>query len=112
MSIRWHFISSKPSSNTANRPTGPAPIITTSVLIGSLISYPSPVRLSKIVGDGDCLARPPPHGKGRQNEGRAAGGWRFRLGLAARRRDHEPVEFLGDLDLARQARMRLHLEGE
>src|SRR4051812_35036043 len=37
MSITWHLRSSRPSSNTANRPTGPAPTITTSVSIGSVI---------------------------------------------------------------------------
>src|SRR5207253_10076877 len=29
-----------------------------------------------------------------------------------RRRDHEPVEFVADLDLARQARIRPHVEAE
>src|SRR4051812_6656807 len=37
MSIRCAFMSSRPSSNTANNPHGPAPMITTSVLIGSLM---------------------------------------------------------------------------
>src|SRR5579875_1209164 len=37
MSTRWALMSSRPSSNTANRPTGPAPMITTSVLIVSFI---------------------------------------------------------------------------
>src|SRR5436190_21235687 len=38
MSIRCAFISSRPSSNTANSPHGPAPMITISVLIGSLMT--------------------------------------------------------------------------
>src|SRR6187549_1255638 len=33
-SITWALISSRPSSNTWNRPTGPAPMITASVSIG------------------------------------------------------------------------------
>src|SRR5580704_16313735 len=35
MSTRWHFRSNSPSSNTANRPMGPAPMITTSVSMGA-----------------------------------------------------------------------------
>src|SRR5579859_1559897 len=38
MSTRCTFISSRPNSKTANSPHGPAPIISTSVLIASLIS--------------------------------------------------------------------------
>src|SRR3989304_9847367 len=37
MSTRCALMSSRPSSNTANRPMGPAPMIRTSVLIVSLI---------------------------------------------------------------------------
>src|SRR5208283_3602952 len=37
MSIRWHFMSSSPSSNTEKSPTGPAPTIATSVEITSFI---------------------------------------------------------------------------
>src|SRR5262249_59283640 len=37
MSITCAFMSSRPSSNTANSPHGPAPMINTSVLIGSLM---------------------------------------------------------------------------
>ncbi len=33
-------MSRRPSSNTANRPTGPAPTIATSVEIASLMDYP------------------------------------------------------------------------
>src|SRR5262249_23137413 len=40
ISTRCALISSRPSSNTANRPTGPAPMIRTSVLIVSLITLP------------------------------------------------------------------------
>src|ERR1700726_1639959 len=35
MSITWVFMSRSPSSKTANRPHGPAPMMSTSVLIGS-----------------------------------------------------------------------------
>src|SRR5947207_547727 len=37
MSTRCDFMSSRPSSNTAKSPQGPAPMMSTSVLIGSLI---------------------------------------------------------------------------
>src|SRR5579863_2604046 len=37
MSIKWALMSSRPSSNTANRPIGPAPTMTTSVLMVSLM---------------------------------------------------------------------------
>src|SRR5579863_7065643 len=37
MSIRWALMSSRPSSNTANRPTGPAPMIIASVRMISLM---------------------------------------------------------------------------
>src|SRR5208337_1660416 len=40
MSIRWHFMSRRPSSNTENRPIGPAPTIATSVERTSLIDLP------------------------------------------------------------------------
>src|ERR1700683_2332953 len=37
MSIRWALMSSRPSSNTAKSPIGPAPTMTTSVLMISLM---------------------------------------------------------------------------
>src|SRR5450432_2421339 len=37
MSMRWALMSRRPSSNTANRPIGPAPTMTTSVLIVSVM---------------------------------------------------------------------------
>src|SRR5208283_1129140 len=40
MSIRQHFMSSRPSSNTEKSPTGPAPTIATSVTIVSLMASP------------------------------------------------------------------------
>src|SRR5215831_9102409 len=68
MSTRWHFMSSRPNSKTANRPIGPAPTMRTSVLIGSVISYPSGIqvgvqlvfrllRSSSNFGEVACLAR-------------------------------------------------------
>src|SRR3954452_14661068 len=39
MSTRCAFMSSRPSSNTANSPQGPAPMMSTSVLIGSVMRY-------------------------------------------------------------------------
>ena len=40
-SVAGPVMSSKPSSNTANSPHGPAPMMRTSVLMGSLILSPS-----------------------------------------------------------------------
>src|SRR5580658_5990811 len=37
MSISWDLMSSRPSSNTANRPIGPAPMMTASVLMISVM---------------------------------------------------------------------------
>src|SRR5271163_2455799 len=37
MSTRWALMSSRPSSNTANSPHGPAPMMSTSVLMGSVM---------------------------------------------------------------------------
>src|SRR5215813_4022295 len=39
MSITCAFMSSRPSSNTANSPHGPAPMISASVLIGSHVRF-------------------------------------------------------------------------
>src|SRR4051812_47977310 len=44
MSTRCAFMSRRPSSNTANSPHGPAPIISTSVLITSLMSLTFSVK--------------------------------------------------------------------
>src|SRR5438874_1899835 len=38
--MRWALMSSRPSSNTANRPIGPAPMISASVLITSVLVSP------------------------------------------------------------------------
>src|SRR6185312_7940899 len=44
MSTRWHLRSSSPSSNTANRPIGPAPMMATSVSTGVLMGlFHSPI---------------------------------------------------------------------
>ena len=46
------LMSSSPSSNTANRPTGPAPMIRTSVLVVSLILFvPAAAGSSLLVAD-------------------------------------------------------------
>src|SRR3569832_331843 len=57
MSIRWALMSRRPSSNTAKRPQGPAPMMTTSVLIVSLMPCPAVGRL--LVGDCRGLSRRP-----------------------------------------------------
>src|SRR5262245_14761019 len=49
MSTRCAFISSRPSSNTAKSPTGPAPTMRTSVLMVSLILYKSPFVLLSLI---------------------------------------------------------------
>src|SRR4051794_37138320 len=74
MSIRWHLRSSRPSSNTANKPTGPVPMMTTSVVAVTIPSIGSALPL------GDA--------------------------------DHQAVERVGDLDLARQPRVRSDVKGE
>src|SRR5690349_5234148 len=56
MSMRCALISSRPSSNTANRPIGPAPIMATSVDNTSLIQIPSVLILSLLRGCGDNQA--------------------------------------------------------
>src|SRR5687768_9665144 len=93
MSMRWHLISRRPSSNTANRPTGPAPMMTTSVSIWSVInrllreafSKAWPLRLGNVAG---C---------------RSVTRWG--------ERDLQAVEFGGPQDLAGQARAGLRHHG-
>src|ERR1700722_19277084 len=119
MSTRCAFISSSPSSNTANSPMGPAPMMRTSVLIGSAMSDPY-LSLMGFFADGgrECLACSPRQGKRRKRrdewsapDGSSGVGWR-QLGLPLRRPHREPVKFLAHLDLARQPRIRLHIVGE
>src|SRR5262245_34742449 len=98
MSTRCVFMSSRPSSNTAKSPHGPAPMISTSVLIGSLMRCreTSLVLLCRYgVASPMCSSR---------------AGWRLRLPLG--RAHHQPFELGGDLDLAGQARVRPHVESE
>src|SRR5262245_3726000 len=77
MSTRCAFMSSRPSSNTANRPHGPAPMISTSVLMGA-----EPV-VSNIT---------------------------LSSSLITRRTHDQTVQFFRHLDLARQPRIRPHVE--
>src|SRR5262249_61371158 len=122
MSTRCAFMSSRPSSNTANRPIGPAPMMRASVLIGSLskrsifigLASGAPAPLDDHC-DG-CLAA----GSSREktfpgelstNNPRVPGTKRL-AALVGWRAHHEPVQFLSDLNLARQTRVRLGVVGE
>src|SRR5580704_4700934 len=55
MSIRWAFMSSRPSSNTPNRPIGPAPMIATSVVNDSLMQIPLFLSLFRWRGHGEAV---------------------------------------------------------
>src|SRR5262245_32798786 len=85
MSTTWHEISSRPSSKIANRPQGPAPTITTSVrTVSSLMN----------------------HSFERSRDPRTAS--ELLLGDLHR----QPVESIGDLDLAGQTAVLAHIERE
>src|SRR3954451_8320277 len=91
MSTRCAFISSKPSSKTANRPIGPAPMMSTSVLMGSvMMRYQTRCRERRRKPAGDAA-----------KSGLALGGFH-----------HKAVEFVAHADLAGQTRFRTHFEGE
>src|SRR5580704_7348406 len=107
-------------------------MMTTSVLIASLISYPSSaseIFWGRRLSSASDRAAPDPaksgndrrSGAGMGGSARAAGSglapqaWPLRLGpsgLSARRGDHQSVKLVRHFDLAGQARIRLHLEGE
>src|SRR3974390_553226 len=57
MSTRCDLMSKRPSSKTANRPTGPAPMMRTSVLIVSLIATSFPARAGPYQAMVDCWSR-------------------------------------------------------
>src|SRR5262249_60550279 len=84
MSTTWALMSTRPSSNTANRPAGPPPMIRASVSMGVRVSVPSAV-----IG---TLAR--------------------LLKLLFGDTDDKAVQLLRHLDLAGQPALRAHLEGE
>src|SRR5262245_58315408 len=117
MSVTCAFMSSRPSSNTANSPHGPAPMISTSVLIGSLIAFSRRLAcgyvliwvIGRRIGSGTAASAPAinvvfgfevPRGAHRT------------LGLPLGRAHHQAVELGRHLDLARQARVRLHVVAE
>src|SRR5262249_24283134 len=103
MTITCAFMSSRPSSNTANSPHGPAPMIRTSVLIGSLITF------SRRLACGCVLIWVI---VARMCSGAAARPLVSTLGLPLGRAHHQAVELGRHLDLARQARVRLHVVAE
>src|SRR5215813_210109 len=111
MSITCAFMSSRPSSNTANSPHGPAPMINTSVLIGSLMCSRGDLIAAALIWVmlRECVA--------------AASSYlssphilrNFKsttLGLPLGRAHHQAVELRRHLDLAGQARVRLHVVAE
>src|SRR5215470_226890 len=95
MSITCAFMSSKPSSNTANRPQGPAPMISTSVLIVS------DMHCSRDSSD-----------RGRRTKVSAVRPRRCGSRLPFGRPHHQAVELGGHLDLAGQARIRPNVVAE
>src|ERR1700688_1292222 len=106
MLTRCAFMSSRPSSNTANRAIGPAPMMSTSVLIGSaMLTLPDAQheRIRRAAASRLDPGEPAPTaGRNRRPCSR----------LPLRRPHHQAVEVLAHLDLAREARVRLHVEGE
>src|SRR5262245_29092019 len=85
MSITWQDISSRPSSKMANRPQGPAPTITTSVVtVSPLMDHSS----------------------------ESSWGSRQRSELLLGDLHRQPVKSVGDLDLAGQAAVVANVEGE
>src|SRR6185312_12680827 len=108
MSIRWHLRSSRPSSKTANSPTGPAPMTRMSVLVMLLIvsSWPdglvrfsfgfAPSRREILFRDRHAM-----------REIR-----RYGLSLPLGNTDDEAVQFVAHLDLAGKARIRANVESE
>src|SRR5215475_9665624 len=148
MSTRCVFMSSRPSSNTANRPTGPAPMMRASVLIGSVLKrsifidlFPAKSRggVAAAAREGkspardnlcsNCHSAPVRERRLSFRSGllvehdlsrtvsiaitSATGRSGFTLAALIGGRAHdEPVELVGDLDLAREPRVRPGLEGE
>src|SRR5262245_43680180 len=65
MSTKWHLTSTRPSSNTANSPTGPAPTMTTSVVMtlsdmnrSELLVGDAHDETVKRIGDLDLAGKP------------------------------------------------------
>ncbi len=58
--MTWHLMSSRPSSNTAKRPAGPAPTMTTSVSIAASLSW----FMSKILNHLSAAIPPAARGVG------------------------------------------------
>src|SRR5579871_1008972 len=115
MSMRCAFMSSRPSSNTANRPIGPAPIMTTSVLIGSPMSLSVLLptvdrmrwRLSSLLamaGEEDRARR---RRRDRPDSFQPLVGSRS-LSLPLGRAHRQTVEIIAHLDLTRQPRVGLN----
>src|SRR5262245_42681751 len=97
MSIRWHFMSKRPSSNTANRPTGPAPMMATSVFAIVVLVIAPPKLL------------PPATFSGSTADGQSPGSSST---LLLGHLNDEAVQLVPHLDLAGQPRIGAHVEGE
>src|SRR5688572_14774373 len=87
MSMTQHLMSTRPSSKTAKRPTGPAPMMTASVSIAP-VSSPSDTPSSRAM---PLL---------------------FSLELLGRHAQRQAIEFGCHLDLAGQPAFLAHIEGE
>src|SRR5215217_8389989 len=99
-------MSRRPSSNTANRPTGPAPMMTTSVSMLSVMSVPSG-RLAEGAGCESrirCLGQPR---KSMAHRLWQCGRSKKRLSAHGCEGDLEPVECGRPEDLACEPRVRL-----
>src|SRR5262245_29176265 len=97
MSMTCAFTSTNPSSNTANRPTGPAPMITASVSITPLLEA-SPARASTFIAFLVlAFAQVQPSA---------------RLELLCRDADHEPVHLGRNFYLTAEPARVADIEGE
>src|SRR5215468_976070 len=111
MSITCAFMSSRPSSNTANSPHGPAPMISTSVLIGSLMCSRGGLIAAALIWVmlRECVAAASSYPSSlhilRNFKSTT-------LGLPLGGAHHQAVELRRHFDLAGQARVRLHVVAE
>src|SRR5579872_5437396 len=101
MSMRWALMSRRPSSNTANMPIGPAPTMTTSVL---MVSVMAASLLNGRRRDGEAVER----GRHLDLAGEARGGPDLEgevehVLLHLRGLAHDLAPFVGDIDVAGRA---------
>src|SRR5215471_10563659 len=114
MSITCAFMSSSPSSNIANSPHGPAPMISTSVLIGSVMRLQTADdrRRTTDKAVGSMPGHRNRHASYAVHSPMRASVVRPLLCLPLGGAHDEPVELRGHLDLTRQARIRPHVVAE